>query len=120
MGFYVHFSHWMIEGKKMNGIKPMADCEECGKNLGIFEGYRHPTLGKKHLLCSTCFDTVSESVDRWREFVMANSFNKASSNMGLEFDLKKIFTKFSRKHENYGNYIKLSMEKQTKRIIRGD
>jgi len=100
--------------------KNMTDCEECGKTLGIFEGYRHPAMGGKHLTCSTCFDTVSESVDRWREFVMANSFNKASSNTGLEFNLKKIFTKFSKKYENYGNHIKLSMEKQTKRIIRGD
>ena len=70
MGFYVHFSHWMIEDKKMNGIKPMADCEECGKNLGIFEGYRHPTLGKKHLVCWDCHEQVEESVAVWRQFIV--------------------------------------------------
>jgi len=53
----------------------MKDCEECGKSLGIFKGYQHPTMGKKHLLCSLCFDKVSESVEKWSEFVLSNSFN---------------------------------------------
>ena len=53
----------------------MIKCEECGKNLGIFGGYQHPTFGKKHLLCSLCFDQVSESVEKWGEFVLSNSFN---------------------------------------------
>ncbi len=47
----------------------MKDCVECGKKLGIIEGYRHPTLGKEYLLCSTCFDTVTVSVDKWRAAV---------------------------------------------------
>ena len=87
----------------------MIDCEECGKNLGILEGYHHPTLGKKHLLCITCFDTVSVSVDNCKTFVNANSFNNAYSKLGLKIDLKKIFTNFSKK---YGNYIKVSMGKE--------
>jgi hypothetical protein len=55
--------------------KKMTQCEECGKKLGIFEGYRHPTMGKKHLVCSPCFEQVEESVAKWREFVVNNSFN---------------------------------------------
>jgi hypothetical protein len=34
----------------------MKECEECGKTLGIFEGYKHPTMGKSHNLCSPCFE----------------------------------------------------------------
>jgi hypothetical protein len=47
----------------------MKECVECGRNLGMLEGYRHPILGKEHLVCSTCFDTVSESVEKYREFI---------------------------------------------------
>ena len=53
----------------------MVECEECGKKLGILEGYQHPTLGRKHLVCSPCFEQVEESVAKWREFVVNNSFN---------------------------------------------
>lgn len=45
----------------------MKGCEECGKKLGILNGYRHPTKGKNHLLCSSCFDILHESVVKWRE-----------------------------------------------------
>jgi len=50
----------------------MKVCVECGKKLGIFEGYQHPTMGKKKLVCSPCFEHVEESVAKWREFVAAN------------------------------------------------
>ncbi len=59
----------------------MKECVECGKNLGIMEGYRHPIMGKDNLLCSNCFDTVFESVEKYREFVSLyiGFFNKESS-----------------------------------------
>jgi len=62
---------------------------ECGKNLGIMEGYRHPTMGKDNLLCSKCFDTVFESVEKYREFVSPyiGFFNKESSTIA---DIQKI------------------------------
>ena len=91
----------------------MADCYKCDKTLGIFEGYRHPTLGQKYLLCNNCFDDVSESVRKWGEFVVSNSFNKNTSSNGLEIDLKKIFTMFNRKHENYQSYVKATIGKNT-------
>lgn len=40
----------------------MNVCVECGKQLGFLEGYSHPTLGKKSLVCSPCFDKVQQSV----------------------------------------------------------
>jgi hypothetical protein len=59
----------------------MKECVECGKNLGIIEGYRHPTMGKDDLLCSHCFDTVFVSVEKYREFITPyiGFFNKKSS-----------------------------------------
>jgi len=67
----------------------MKECMECGKNLGIMEGYRHPTMGKDNLLCSKCFDTVFESVEKYREFVSPyiGFFNKESSTIA---DIQKI------------------------------
>lgn len=74
----------------------MIKCEECGKTLGIFEGYRHPTMGKNHQLCSLCFDQVNESVTRWGEFVLANSFNNGASKKNLALKWKNIVPSFNR------------------------
>jgi len=73
----------------------MKQCEECGKRLGIVEGYQHPTLGKKHLLCSPCFDKVSESVEKWREFVLnksldLNSFMEYAKKYDIDYELIKV------------------------------
>ena len=59
----------------------MKECVECGKNLGIMEGYRHPTMGKDNLLCSKCFHTVFESIEKYREFITpyVGFFDKKSS-----------------------------------------
>lgn len=72
----------------------MKVCEECGKKLGIVEGYQHPTLGKKHLLCSPCFDQVSESVEKWKDFVLSNSFKSTKTKTNRKLDLKKIKPSF--------------------------
>jgi hypothetical protein len=45
----------------------MKKCNECGKRLGFLRGFCHPVKGKNFLLCSTCFDSVYESVLKWRE-----------------------------------------------------
>jgi hypothetical protein len=80
----------------------MKECMECGKKLGIIEGYRHPTMGKDYLLCSKCFDTVFESVEKYREFVSPyiGFFNKETSTMD---DIQKIgeqITKNIKKMQN--------------------
>ena len=80
----------------------MKECMECRKNLGIMEGYRHPTMGKDNLLCSKCFDTVFESVEKYREFVSPyiGFFNKESSTID---DIQKIgenITKNIKKMQN--------------------
>lgn len=48
----------------------MVNCVECGRKLGFLKGYRHPTMGRKYLLCNNCFDNVDESVTQWREFLL--------------------------------------------------
>jgi hypothetical protein len=50
-------------------------CIECGKDLSLFEGYRHPTMGIHYLICRGCFENVETSVERWGRFVLWNSFN---------------------------------------------
>jgi hypothetical protein len=67
----------------------MKECVECGKKLGIIEGYHHPTMGKDYQLCSNCFDNVSESVEKWSEFISPyiGFFNKESSTID---DIQKV------------------------------
>jgi hypothetical protein len=47
----------------------MNTCYECGKELKFWEGYRHPGLGKKKLVCSKCFDTLEESIENYSKFI---------------------------------------------------
>ena len=74
----------------------MKRCKECSKELGFLEGYRHPVLGKDSLLCSSCFDTVHESVAKWRNAVLpyVDFFNNGSSNSSLQLNLKNKSTSF--------------------------
>jgi hypothetical protein len=73
----------------------MKTCEECSKKLGVFEGYRHPTMGKKHLLCSPCFDQISESVARWGEFVRTNTFNMNVPGNNSQLNWKEMIANFN-------------------------
>jgi len=72
----------------------MKECEECGKKLGILKGYIHPTMGKKHHLCSPCYNQVSDSVEKWRNFVLSNSLNVKPSKNNSWVELKRIKPSF--------------------------
>jgi hypothetical protein len=88
----------------------MKICEECGKKLGFFEGYRHLTLGKEFLLCSSCFDRVDESVTKWREFVLsyAEFFDNGFSKKGcLPWSPKKIQPCFAQMYKRFKPAYKL-------------
>jgi hypothetical protein len=74
----------------------MKKCEECGKKLGILKGYIHPTMGKKHHLCSPCYNQVSYSVEKWREFVLSNSFKATPSKNKTWAELKRIKPNFKK------------------------
>jgi len=91
LGFIITFLDVFSE------VKKMSECEECGKKLGIFEGYQHPTLGKKHHLCSPCYEEVDASVARWREFIQANSFNNGTSKKNFNLGLENIAPKLNQR-----------------------
>ena len=48
----------------------MGECKECGNKLGLMKGYRHPTMGKKHLVCWDCHEQIDKSVSEWRQFIV--------------------------------------------------
>ncbi len=84
---------------RLGDKEKMTDCVECGKKLGLIEGYRHPTLGKEHLVCSTCFTTVSESVEQWQKAMSSyigffHTETKAKENPGkiMRFLTREIHT----------------------------
>jgi len=87
----------------------MKECIECGKKLRIIEGYRHPTMGKDYLLCSSCFDTVSKSLEKWSKFISSyvGFFDKDSQKSdirligkGIIGNIKKISSRFTNQSLN--------------------
>ncbi len=62
----------------------MVDCEECDKKLGILEGYRHPALGIRFLVCGKCFDKGYKDMERWNMFCLSDSFNAESSQIDIQ------------------------------------
>jgi hypothetical protein len=67
----------------------MVDCEECGKKLRILQGYRHPSLGAKFLVCGTCFDKVTGDMERWSKFCLSDKFNIESSKITIQEEWNK-------------------------------
>jgi len=62
----------------------MSDCEECGKKLRMLQGYRHPALGTKFLVCGTCFDKVTKDMERWSTFYLSDRINIESSKIEIQ------------------------------------
>jgi hypothetical protein len=62
----------------------MVKCEECDKKLSILQGYRHPALGKRFLVCRKCFCKIDEDMQRWRKFYLSNSFNAESPRIDIQ------------------------------------
>ena len=57
----------------------MVDCEECDKKLGLFEGYRHPALGSRFLVCGRCYTKIEHDMVRWSEFCASDSSTTEST-----------------------------------------
>ena len=93
----------MKKSGALGGLKKMLKCEECGKKIGIFGSYRHPTMGKKHNLCSNCFDDVNESVIKWREFILQNSFNNNTLKNNIENNWKNIISNLTQRRNILDN-----------------
>jgi len=49
----------------------MTKCYECGKELKFWNSYNHPTLGRKMLVCSVCFDKIEASMKKYRDFILS-------------------------------------------------
>jgi len=62
----------------------MVDCEECDMKLGLFEGYRHPALGTRFLVCGRCYDKIERDMKRWSEFCVSDSFNPETSKSDIQ------------------------------------
>jgi ribosomal protein S14 len=78
-------------------IRKMKECVECGKKLGIIEGYRHPVMGKDYLLCRNCYDTLCGSVEKWKEFISTyNGFFKKETRSNIfTTNLRAVNSSFS-------------------------
>ena len=70
----------------------MIKCNICGKKLKFWNGYYHPILGKKVIVCSKCFDNLNESIDRYREFILKDfkKENKIKINNNSKIKYKNI------------------------------
>jgi hypothetical protein len=62
----------------------MVDCEECDKKLGVLEGYRHPALGTRFLVCGSCYDKIERSMKRWSEFCISDPLIAESSKSDIQ------------------------------------
>lgn len=71
----------------------MNKCVECGKKLGFFEGYYHPILGKKNLVCGLCFVKLDDSITKWSEFVRLNSFNPESNESASRINWRLLYNR---------------------------
>jgi hypothetical protein len=93
---------------ELKKIGQKRKCAECGKNLRLFEGHCHPTMGSGYLVCRECCMKIEQSVERWRRFVLWNSFNPESSDPTfidnyplLKNNKKESYKKI--KHQNHVN-----------------
>jgi len=62
----------------------MVDCEECDKKLGILQGYHHPALGTRFLVCGECFNKIDGDMERWNKFCLSDSFNTESPKIVIQ------------------------------------
>lgn len=87
--------------------KKMKGCIECGKKLGIIEGYRHPTMGKQYHLCSHCYTIVFDRVEKYRKFITPYSefFNTETSTMSDIQNIGQSITKNIKKIHNKANNL---------------
>ena len=89
---------------RLGDKEKMTDCVECGKKLGFIEGYRHPTLGKEHLICSKCFTTVSDSVEQWQK-VMSTYIGFFHKETKAKEDPSKIMCLLTRQIHNVSDSL---------------
>jgi len=50
----------------------MKNCKKCDIQIRIFQGYQHPTLGNKQILCRNCYNQIESLVGKWQAFVFSH------------------------------------------------
>ena len=75
-------------------MKKMKKCYECGKELKLWEGYRHPALGRKILVCSKCFESVEVSMEKYCNFVLSELKEEESISKVNILNIKSKFFKW--------------------------
>ncbi len=75
-------------------MKIMKKCYECGKELKFWEGYHHPTLGLKTLVCSKCFIKVEKSMEKYRNFIISELIQEELKSNKNILDIKLKFFKW--------------------------
>jgi len=89
----------------------MVDCEECGNKLGFLEGYRHPALGTRFLVCGKCFIKVEEDMERWSKFCLLNSSNAKASKIDTQEAWNKSISN-DRQLQKWFNHLWSKIESQ--------
>jgi hypothetical protein len=59
----------------------MKMCKKCGNEISIMSRYIHPILGKKYIICKSCFINLEKIIEQWKAFVIANPTNINSINI---------------------------------------
>jgi hypothetical protein len=62
----------------------MITCEECNKELGLLQGYRHPALGKRFPVCQKCYTKISNDMQRWSTFCYSDASKSELSKKEIE------------------------------------
>ncbi len=97
--------------EKLNGIKNfnstggfenMSRCNECERKIGFFGSYRHPVYGGNKYVCGECFTAIDNSLQKWREFVISNSFNLEN----LNYKKDDFFTNITNLNNDMKNKVK--------------
>jgi hypothetical protein len=84
----------------------MKLCKKCGNELSIIGRYIHPILGKKNVICKSCFMKIDKIKDQWRKFVIANSQILNSLNIDgdiLKNNFESTVTSIMRSYEHVLN-----------------
>jgi hypothetical protein len=72
----------------------MKTCYVCGKKLKFWQGYYHPVLGKKEVVCSKCFKSVECSLEKYRNFILSE-FKYKKSKRHIEKKDSELKTNFT-------------------------
>jgi hypothetical protein len=74
----------------------MKRCYECGKKLKLWEGYFHPTLGQKVLVCSKCFEIIAVSMEKYCHYILNEYKKKNNSEINEKIlNIKSKYFKWS-------------------------